>query len=336
MQSLAAGLEAKALSDLGLAQGMALRAPSGHELATAMCHGQQSLEKMLKSVLVLVYEGAGLGDDSAMARSLGHPIYPSIVRQAHSRVAGIEAPHFTPDGMSRLASGAGAEGTDRATLAHEQIADTWCCFASSGPLQKLAWMASIGAADDGELSGLASWLDCRRESVERIIGGATAGRPTPNRPVPVPPRMEKVVRDSGRIEGLRRECGRAPENAERRELLRRGHAQILACLSPRMRESHDASLDPYDKFAKRSALEFWFQSIMAYHGAYMFVFPHNTLGRYPADVRGGLHTTDLCMRQRDHVLYHLFVHLPCLVGELQHNSARFARVLELGRDIGCW
>jgi len=334
--SLAASLRAKALSDLGLAQRMATRAPSGHGLATAMCHGQQSLEKMLKSTLVLVYEGARLGDGEAVARRLGHPIYPRIAQLVYSCVAGVEAPHFTPDGMSRPASGAGAAGTVHAAQAYGQIAETWGCFAGSSPLQGLAWKASMGVADSAELSELASWFDCRRKAIEGITGKAAAGRPMPKNPMPVPPNMERAVRDRGRIERLQLACGRAPESAERRELLSRGHAQIMALLGPRMRESHDASLEPYDKFTRRSALEFWFQSIMSYHGSYMFVFPHNTLGRYPTDVGCGLHTTDLYMRQLDHVLYHLFVHVPCLVGELMSNYERFERVLERGKSAGCW
>lgn len=330
VSTLAGGFEAKALSDLDLAQRMARPGASGHELATAMYLGQQSLEKMLKSVVILPYEGMGLGDGYRAVTSLGHQVYPRIVDVVHAHVMGVEAPGFGPGGACE-------PGSARAARAHEQIACLWGEFSGCEARQELVWGAMMGAGrGNRELAGLNSWYAGHAESFGEIVGVAGAAGPKFKSPMFVPPAMGEAIRDRRVVEAMQSACAKRPEIAVRRAMFRRAYEIHLAALVYRARGADGAIPEPYGDFARRSVLEFWFQSVMSFFDSYMLVFPSNTLGRYPKSIWGGRTTTDLCKSRLDHVLYHVFVIIPCHVSELVHNSMCLARLRDCGREAGFW
>lgn len=330
MASLAGGFEAKALSDLGLAQGMARPGASGHELATAMYLGQQSLEKMLKAVLILVYEGMGLGDGVKAVTALGHEVYPKIVKVVHARVVDVEAPCFGAGGMCE-------PGAARAARAHGRIACLWDEFAGCEARQELVWEAMMGAGPgNSELAGLNSWYASHAGSFGEIIGAAGAAGPRFNSPMFVLPAMAEVIRDRRRVAAMQAARAEQPDIAARRALFKRAYETHLSALVYRAKGPDGSIPEPYGEFAKRSVLEFWLQSVMAFFDSYMLVFPHSTLGRYPKITRNGSPTADLYRSHIDHVLYHVFVLVPCHVRELAHVSKCIARLRDCGREAEFW
>jgi len=330
MATLAEGFEAKALSDLELAQGMARPGASGHELATAMYLGQQSFEKALKSVLILPYEGMGLGDGGSAVTSLDHQVYPRIVEVVHARVAGVEAPCFGPGGMCEA-------GAARAARAYGEVALLWGEFSGCAARQELVWMAMMGAGPgDGELSGLNSWYAGHARSIGEIAGVAGGTGPRFKTPMFAPPPMGAAIRDRRRVEAMQAARAGLPDIAARRALFRRAYETHLAALVSRARGADCAVPEPYGDFARRSVLEFWLQSVMSFFDSYMLVFPSNTLGRYPKAVWNGRTTTGMCESRLDHVLYHVFVLIPCHVAELAHNSACLARLRDCGKEAEFW
>lgn len=328
-------LEVKALSDLDLAQRMALRGPSGHGLGTAMFLAQQSLEKALKSAVIQLCEGAGLENGDGIAQSLGHQIYPRIVKAVHRGVARAEAQHSTPGGVSSAPPGARGPGADCAARTYAQVASLWRCFSGSASLQEHIWKISMGVGLEGaEMSLLRWWFADHADAIGGIRGAEGAKIPILKNPMFVPPAMEEAILDRRKIEALKSECAERPDGAARRARFRRG-CEDLAHPGPRTRGPRGAALDPHGRSARRSVLELWFESIMSHHEGYMLVFPHNTLGRYPKTVSNGLATTDLYWSQIDYTLYHLFVQIPCHIEEIRGNSARLARLCGCGRGAGC-
>lgn len=328
--TLVGGFEAKALSDLELAQGMARPGTSGHDLATALYLGQQSLEKMLKSVVILPYEGMRMGDGARAVTSLGHAVYPRIVEVVHARVAGVEAPCFGAGGMCE-------PGAARAARAYGQVARLWAEFSGCGERQELVWGAMMGAGlADGGLAGLNSWYAGHAGSLGGILGVAGVAEPRFRSPMFVPPPMGEAICDRRMVEAMQAALAAQPYIAARRALFRRAYEIHLAALVSRARDAGGNVPEPYGDFARRSVLEFWFQSVMSFFDSYMLVFPSNTLGRYPKAAWDGRSTSDLCGSQLDRVLYHVFVLVPCHVSELMHNSACLARLRDCGREAGFW
>lgn len=314
MGALAERYARQADSDMRHAHAAARADRSGYALADAMLLGQQSLEKRLKAAVLMVAGMLGAGGALDLPGAREHDVYSWAAGIYGAHVDGMRVPCPPPE------TAPGFGGHARAIRGS---AGFWVRYSRGRGLQELAWLRSIGAPMG---KGGGQRLD--RAFLPYVADMASLAR-MPDAGIPQLAReaapgesLKDAVTCPGEIAARVRAHMRSRWNSALYASVERHFAAVSRMQS---REARGQDAAGRGALRGRLAAEFCLPSLAMLGPGCLHAYPHNALGRYPGNVRGGV-TTDLYKSHADGVRHLLFVDIPCQAKQVSHVAALAMRL----------
>jgi len=335
---LSADFAEKAESDLELAQHIATLVASGsrgktrkagNALGTCMYHAQQSLEKRLKSVVLLLDDALGVSHDGVnalLANELRHPIYPAMLDYYSGRLGLLLPAGVPPNRGGAAPRGGGAEAAPGRRIANlRSLCGFWDRYSRDHTWRLNSWRRSVGLGlEAAALRDLEFEHEAYAGLLESLTGHAALDPFLLGDPLPTVSPSECLDVDAlGRMRA--KHAGGAQASGLSAALDREFRKCRIAA-----RISGGGSLAARDAIirkARRAALDFGLTLLLCHSVPYMALLPHNTLGRYP-EWLGDTTTADLYYRQAGHVLHYLFVSVPHISCRMSDYSERIGSLWE--------
>ncbi len=323
MTSLSTHFENQFISDLKQAQTIARSDQSGYALGTAMYLGQQSVEKQLKSIVLKLDELLELGQSKNILSSLSHQLYPNIYKLLYVKhIASVAAPYFTNDGMVRPNS----EQSDHSDRLFETISKQWEDYSRNPNWKLLDWRISMGVPlDQKELSELNLHHHTYLKNLQESMG-TNPPLQTLTNDMFTAPNMQKVIHDDDQLQKLFTKYVQHPSNIKRQNLFSAYADSVENIFSSGSKTSDYSSSQSSAKFSRRLLLDFSYNIVVGFANYYLFLFPHESLGRYPAILNDGRVTTDMYGEYSDYPLYWVFIYLRYELEYLRTNSTWIDRL----------
>ena len=335
--SLAGRFVAKAWSDLGRAQDMAISDQSGQTLGTSMYLCQQSVEKAFKSVLLSLQERMGLKLDGRYLHLLSHSLYPKLSELYRNNVSTIRLPRLPPE-HERLIGSVDSAGVAAAAELEcfKELSSSWDSKGTGDRLRILAWRHSVGdPLGQKDLDELNSFhMPALRLIYASVFREARE---------PVPLANEK--RPSGLITKIR---GGGLSRADYDIYVAgRNYAPMHSTIHSAYRMTSgfieswpegipDVNRVPRSEVIRRAILEFGFRVLALAAHPYHIFYPHSTMGRYPEGLGDGRFTDDVYAAQAEYVIKALYLEGRYLVWELCTTTALVDKLWEKGKKAGLW
>jgi len=340
MDETSALFREQAGANLRIAQMIPRHDLSGHALGLSLFHAQQCIEMQLKAIVLKLNEEMEFEKGDKFLFDLSHQFYPTLHEIRERFLNGLDAP---PE-LARLHVGLDTDehAFERNGNIIAHMGAFWREYLSSDPpIHEYMWKNSLHVRLAGvELDALNGFSHddtialCDALECQRV--GDLAKKQFSNDFPPVLP-MRDVIGNRLSI-----------ERAYKSYALNLYNQEIQACVDRHMARqdlvfSGTASgrLGRLDSGRRRQATrllvaEFGFQAAASQAYRYIFLFPHNTRGRYHKCLPGGGTTAGIYESRQDIVLHRVYNETRLNFGLLCRYFTKLDEMCRLCRERGYW